>query len=223
MLPIIESIKIGNKSRKSKHSIIPNDLDSIRSTVLGKFYEGIVAKWLTENKKYDFLEGKPSVYWEDVQIHTKKHKYLENFKESLNKKKENNKHTNSDGLFKINQTFYLWEAKNWPKWNQGTFDFKEQIYKIFTQSPWIFANKVKHKGEEKQIGGFIFSWWNKFDGYDKFKTEISDMINKNFEIYFTSNIIQDCRENRYDWYINLLEEQQQNINQFFNELSGNVE
>jgi hypothetical protein len=219
MESITKSILIGKNSRISKCSLIPTDLDSIRATVLGKFYEGIIAKWLVEIKKYQFLEGKPSVYWQDLKIPNGS-KYKD-YKNSLENIKENKKiRTNSDGLFERNHhEYYLWEAKNWPKWNQGIPD-EEQILKIFKTSPWIFAKKVKHKGTGKLIRGVIFSWWKNFDKSKDFEKEISRMIGSEFKMYFTSEIIDDCRENQYDWYLSLIKEQQWNMRDFFYQLKG---
>ncbi|MBF0120756.1 MAG: hypothetical protein HQK79_18155 [Desulfobacterales bacterium] len=221
MESIIKSILIDKKSRKSKSSIIPNDLDSIRSTVLGKFYEGIIAKWLEEKEYYKFRNGKPSVYWHNILIPDKIDN-SEEYKASLEKiiKDQKKKRTNSDGLFERGEKKYLWEAKNWPKWNQGCSDNKEQICKIFKETPWIFAKEVKHIGKNMPIQGIIFSWWNEFEGFKEFEDNISKIIEIEFKIYFTSNIIDDCRKEKYDWYIELVKEQQENLCLFFTELLG---
>ena len=220
MESITKSILTGKSSRRSKWSIVPNDLDSIRAMVLGKFYEGIVARWLVEIEKYTFLEGKPSVYWCDLKI-SNAAKFKE-YRTSLKRiKKENKTRTNSDGLLEKNGKCYLWEAKNWPKWNQGLTDDKKQILNIFKTRPWIFAKKVKHKGYDKPIEGIIFSWWNEFDNYSDFEKETSKLIGADFKIYFTSNIIDDCRANQYKWYLRLIGEQRRNISGFLQQLTTN--
>jgi len=194
MESIIKSILIGKNSRISKCSRIPTDLDSVRATVLGKFYEGIIAQWLAEIKKYQFLEGKPSVYWGDLKIPNGDN--YKDYKMALEEIKKDQKiRTNSDGLFEQRQKYYLWEAKNWPKWNQGIPD-EDQILKIFKTTPWIFAKKVKHQGTEKPIRGVIFSWWKNFDKSSAFEKKISRIIGSKFKLYFTSEIIDDCRKNQ---------------------------
>jgi hypothetical protein len=136
----------------------------------------------------------------------------------LNRLKKERKRTNSDGLFKKDNKHYLWEAKNWPKWNQGITDDKKQILNIFETTPWIFAKQVRHKGNDKNIEGIIFSWWNEFDNFSDFENHISKLIKAEFKIYFTANIIDDCKANQYKWYLKLVEEQQRNIAAFFRQL-----
>lgn len=213
----------GVRSRKSKSSIIETDLDSIRATVLGKFYEGIVARWLDAHKGYSFQKGKPCVYWKDLQIPEK----FTVHRKSLESLKNNKKiRANLDGLFlhTASQEHYLWEAKNWPKWSAELRDKDQiQIKKIFEDTPWVFAKQVKHEGKYKSVSGVIFSWWKEFDGFEAFEKEISEMTCSQFKIYFTSSIIDDCRKEQYDWYISLIKEQQSNIYEFFAELLGPYE
>lgn len=52
---------------------------------------------------------------------------------------------------------------------------------------------------------------------EKITTQI---INMPFKFYFTSNIIDDCRKKKYGWYEELIEEQKENIDEFFEELLG---
>ena len=209
----------GSGSRKTQFCIISADLDSIRSTVLGKFYEGIVAKWLNEKGGYQFQPGKPAVYWQNITIPVGK-KY-DDYRAGLKKLiKNKKKRANSDGLFKKGNGYYLWETKNWPKWDEGYSNEKEQILDIFKGTPWLFTKKVNHNGTEIPIEGVIFSWWQKFDKFKDFEKELSLLIGSQFRIYFTSEIIDDCRRNKYKWYLKLINEQEQNIATFFKELKG---
>lgn len=223
METIRRSILTGKESRKSTCSIIENDLDSIRATVLGKFYEGIVAEWLHRHEGYEHLKGKPCVYWEKVMIPSGEE--FDEYHESLKNLKT--KRTNSDGLFRnIHQEHYLWEAKNWPKWNEGLRD-DVQISNIFKNTPWVFAKQVKHGGEDKPVSGIIFSWWKSFDGFESFEKKVSAMTGSHFKLYFTSAIIDDCRKKQYKkqykWYTALIEEQQRNMSDFFGELLATCE
>ena len=52
------------------------------------------------------------------------------------------------------------------------------------------------------------------------ENEIKQIINLPFKIYFTSNIIDDCRKEKYEWYQKLINEQKGNIEGFFKELLG---
>lgn len=218
-MKMIETMKIFSQGGKSEQSIIPTDLDSIRSTLFGKFYEGIIANWLVKNEKYEHLQGKPRVYWKDIsqkELTTDSEKRLY---QALLQKLKNNKHTNSDGLFKKNDEFFLWEAKHWAKWTEGKL-IEKQVKDLLMTSPWILAKKVKHNGVEKEIKGVLFSWWQKFKEYNKIEEEISKIICLTFKFYFTSEIIDDCRKKKYDWYLKLVNEQKVNIENFFKELLG---
>jgi len=220
MIDTLDIFKTGKESRKSKNSIIPNDLDSIRSTLFGKFYEGIITKWLEENERYIHKKGKPCVYWNDIL----ESKFDDDLSVKLNKslkyKKEHNKHTNSDGLFEKDGKFYLWEAKHWPKWDEGGKEIPTQVKDLLGDSPWILAKKVKYGGKPIKIDGILFSWWQKFDGYDTIQNEIGQIIDLPFKFYFTSEIIDDCRKKKYNWYKELVNEQKENIDEFFKELLG---
>ena len=221
MIDTLDMFKGGKNSRKSKHSIIQNDLDSIRSTLFGKFYEGIIAKWLQENEGYIHQKGKPCVYWKETD-HIKnslKNSFVDKINNALKKKKENNIRTNSDGLFKKNNCYYLWEAKHWAKWNEGK-SIGTQVWDLLSNSPWILAKKVKHGSEFKDIKGILFSWWQEFNEYEEMEKITTQIINVPFKFYFTSNIIDDCRKKKYGWYQKLIEEQKENIDEFFEELFG---
>jgi len=216
-------IRTGKQSRKSKKSIIETDLDSIRSTFFGKFYEGIIARWLQEKEGFEHQKGKPCVYWKDtnpLNNSLKNDEFVINLNKALVKKKENNIRTNSDGLFEKNGELYLWEAKNWPKWDEGKKP-SEQVKNLLSESPYILAKQVKIGGQNKEIKGILFSWWHEFENYKELQNYISSLLKISFKFYFTSNIIDDCRKNKYDWYIELINEQKNNIVDFCNELLGN--
>jgi len=217
---MIDTLKIFNSAGKSKKSIIPTDLDSIRSTLFGKFYEGIIAKWL-KKEGYEHLQGKPCVYWKDTQplSNPSNDVFIDSLNKSLKQKKNNNIRTNLDGLFKKDGGFYLWEAKNWAKWDEGKYR-EIQVEDLLRNSPWLLSKKVKHNGEDKKINGILFSWWQKFDKYEKIEQNISQIIKLPFKFYFTSDIIDDCKKEKYDWYQELINEQKENIEEFFKELLG---
>ena len=41
--------------------------DSIKSTLYGKFYEKIIIGWLKHKEKFSPFDGKPRVYWNDIE------------------------------------------------------------------------------------------------------------------------------------------------------------
>jgi len=218
---MIDTMELFNRAGKSKESVIPTDLDSIRSTLFGKFYEGIIAKWLEEKEGYKHLQGKPCVYWKNTQplLNPSNDAFIDSLNKSLEQKRNNNIRTNSDGLFEKDGGFYLWEAKHWAKWNEGK-PIEKQVEDLLSNSPWLLAKNVKHNGQDKKINGILFSWWQRFEGYEKLQQDISRRIRLPFKFYFTSDIIDDCRRNKYHWYQKLINEQKENIDEFFRELLG---
>ena len=216
-----ETLDIFEEVRKSKKSIIQNDLGSIRSTLFGKFYEGIIANWLEDKEGYEHLNGKPCVYWNETNYieSSESDDFATRLNNELNARKGKNIRTNSDGLFMKNNCYPLWEAKHWAKWDEGK-PIKNQVVDILSNSPWILAKKVKHGGKTININEILFSWWQEFEGYEKIENKIKKVIGLPFKFYFTSKIIDDCRKNKYLWYQELINEQKENIEEFFKELLG---
>lgn len=205
---------------KSKESIIQTDLDSIRSTLFGKFYEGIIARWLEEMEGFKLHKGRANVYWNETKELKSKDDFSKKLNQALDKKiKDKRKRTNSDGLFEKNGNFYLWEAKNWPKWRGKEKTLDEQV-KNEAFGPWLLAKQVHIKGEKRKISGMLFSWWQRFEEYKKLENEVKETIGMPFKFYFTAEIVDDCRKKKYDWYIKLVNEQKQNTDEFFKEILG---
>lgn len=210
-----------NLSKKSKESIIQTDLDSIRSTLFGKFYEGIIARWLVEKEGFEYHKGRPNVYWSDIKELKSKDDFSKKLNQALNGKKRDKKYTNSDGLFEKNGNFYLWEAKNWPKWRGKEKTLDEQVKnEALANSPWLLARQIHLRGEKRNISGMLFSWWQRFEECKKLENEVKETIGMPFKFYFTAEIVDDCRKEKYDWYIKLVNEQKQNIDKFFEEILG---
>lgn len=206
--------KIFDEIKDSKNSIISKDKNSIRSTLFGTFYEGIIAKWFVEKEGYIHREGRPCVYWNQIEELKSTDDLSNNLNKSLLDKKLHGKHSNSDGLFERDEKYYLWEAKNWPKWREGK-TFVKQVQDVLGDSPWLLAKKVKFKSEEKAIDGFLFSWWKQFDTYEEIEKQIEKITGLPFKFYFTSDIINECRREKYVWYKELVNEQKENIEEFF--------
>jgi len=217
---MIETLDIFGKTGMSRKSKIKTNLDSTRSTLFGKFYEGIIANWLEKNHGYIHLQGKPCVYWDNTNLaKNSSDQFIKSLNNVLKIKKKNNVRANLDGIFEKNNKLYLWEAKNWPQWNGGK-QIKEQVYDLLSNSPWLLAKEAKHNGEVKKIHGVLFSWWQRFEGEKKFQKDLSRQIRLPFKIFFTSEIIDDCRNKKYKWYRELVGEQENNILGFFEELYG---
>lgn len=219
---MIDTKKIFKHAGKSDKfiSVIQTDLDSIRSTLFGKFYEGVVAKHLEEKKKYSFL-GKAAVNWADCIKTSKKDDFSQKLNNSLQQKIDNNKtRANPDGLYEKEGEYYLWEAKNWACWDEGKSSVFKQVRDLLNESSWLLGTKARVNGKEYQIDNFIFSWWDPFQDFNSIEVEVSESIGKPLDIMFTLDIIDDCRKNKYGWYQELINEQKKNIDEFFRELLG---
>lgn len=218
-IKMTKTINIFDTPRNSKDSLISTNLGSIKSTLFGKFYEGIVAHYLVDREGYKHLQGKPCVYWKDIPANKhSKNNLLNTLYQGLTDVNNSKKvHTNSDGLYFKEGKYYLWEAKNWPKWKTDKSIY-EQTYKLLLNSPWILAKSVIHKNKTYNINGILFSWWQEFDNYEELENELSDSIGLKFKFYFTNKILDECRSEQYDWYIKLIKEQEKNINELFNDL-----
>lgn len=217
---MIDTMKIFKHAGNSKESLIQTDLDSIRSTLFGKFYEGVVAKYLEEKKKYSFL-GKAAVNWADCIKTSKKDDFSQKLNNSLQQKIDNNKtRANPDGLYEKDGEYYLWEAKNWACWDEGKPSVFKQVRDLLNESSWLLGTKARVNGKEYQIDNFIFSWWDPFQDFNSIEVEVSESIGKPLKIMFTLGIIDDCRKNKYDWYQKLINEQKKNIDEFFDQLLG---
>ncbi len=133
--------------------------DATKATLFGRFYERIVREWLRNIEGFDVLDGKPRVYWKDVDFNgngrIETAKILDTY---LKDKKENNKYCMPDGLLSKSGKFYLWEAKNWHRWSEGK-DPATQLMDVISSLPQILATKCIYQKQEYKIDGFIFSWW----------------------------------------------------------------
>jgi hypothetical protein len=224
-------LNIFNTGERSNVSIIENDLDSVRSTVFGKFYEGIIAGYLVKQKKFEYLKKKPNVYFRDKNKYKKNVENIQSddpFIVKLNESlvKEKRIHTNSDGLFKKGKKYYLWEAKNWPKWNEGK-KLDKQVEDLLSSSTWLLAKSVYLSGTRISIDGIFFSWWDFRDEKKSYEKElkklekgVANLLSIKFKIFYTSQIISNCIKKNYEWYTDLINEQKINIDKFFKQLLG---
>ena len=202
---------------------------STRSTLFGKFYERIVAKWFEETQNYDLKRWdngathKPRIYWHKISLVNFNFKNESKFKAKIEKLLQSGKsYCTPDGLLERNQNLYIWEAKNWPLYpEQGP---ESQIWNYFSEHPWILAKTCDFGGSELEISGFLFSFWD-MDGAikDRIETRVNNIVGENrFKVILTREILVDCIQNKYDWYIEIIEQEKSNIDKFFNLLLGKV-
>jgi hypothetical protein len=199
--------------------------DTTRSTLFGKFYEKIVSKWLEETNGYKLARypngtaRKPRIYWNQISSARYDHLAIELFKPSFTDLAKKS-HCTPDGLFTKNGKSYVWEAKNWPNWAGGGPE--KDIWKFFTDNPWVLATKADVNGATTDISGFIFSFWDmKPEIKDRIETQINNLIGVGrFEIKLNKEILQDCLDHRYPWYVDIVQKERKNIGDFFDELLG---
>ena len=203
---------------KSANEIID---DSIKSTLFGKFYEKIISCWLKEEKGFVPFEGKPRVYWKNVQLRQMDTASTLKLKETLDKmKKDRRQFCTPDGFFKKGERYYVWEAKNWPHWSEGKEPF-DQLRGVLSSMPLILTKKAVYRTKEYEVSGFLFSWWSKPEGVELLLREINSLIApRTLEIFYTSDVIEDCIKNRYPWYFRIIEEEKTRIDGFFRDLLG---
>jgi hypothetical protein len=195
----------------------------LKSTIFGKFYEEVVRGWLQENEHFIPSDGKPRIYWKDlVQIKGDSQSAIK-----LNKSLENNKAEKKfctpDGLLQKEDKLYIWEAKNWPLWNEGKTEFN-QLRDLLLSLPQILATKADYRKEKKAIHGFLFSWWSEPADANTLLKEIRTLIAPRcFEIFYTKVILEDCITKKYPWYVQIINNNKSSVQKFFNDLLGTSE
>ena len=188
----------------------------VKSTLFGKFYEGIVLGWLKENEHFVPSDGKPRIYWEDVDPvngNTQLNKLLEDYKAEK-------QFCTPDGLLEKEDKFYIWEAKNWPLWKEGKKDY-DQLRDVLLSLPQLLATEADYRKEKKAVHGFLFSWWSEPIGANALLEEIRTLIApRTFEIYYTNLILEDCIERQYPWYVQIVTKEKLGVEKFFKDLLG---
>lgn len=202
---------------------------STRSTLFGKFYERIISKWLEEmgyslERWRSGAVHKPRIYWKSISLDMFDFSggwfSREEVEESLETLKSERRYCTLDGVFKRSGEFYIWEAKNWPLFpEKGP---KPQIKKYLTAYPWIFAKKFDLSGKEYEISGFLFSFWYMTP---EDKREIEEGVNRiigenRFKIILTRELLDECINEQYDWYREIIKQERANIYEFFDQLLG---
>jgi len=203
---------------------------STRSTLFGKFYERILRGWLEEKRHstlvrwQDSAVHKPRIYWRNVSVDgfdfSQQQGLKEQMAESLRQKAS---HCTPDGVFEKERRFYIWEAKNWPLYpEKGP---RSQILTYLASNPWVLARTFNFSGIQYKISGFWFSYWCNKEEDEIEIQEVEQIINSiigsgRLEIIPTDRILGDCITNQYPWYIEIIEQERENVEQFFDQLLG---
>jgi len=195
--------------------------DPIKATLFGKFYEKIILRWLKETTDFAPLDGKPRIYWKDVEFDREDTEPSRRLKRSLNKYKTERVFCTPGGLLQKGNSYYIWEAKNWPMWTEGKKPL-DQLRDLIYSMPLILSTKAVHQTKEYVIGGILFSWWSKPEGEDKLLEEIRQIVSpRSFEILYTDGVLSDCIKKKYPWYIKIITSEKARIDELFEDLMGN--
>ncbi len=196
-----------------------NNSGATRVVLFSKFYEELLRGYL-EQKGYKVFPRKPKIYWNEIPIPkreiSKNHKKLI---EELKRKRNSGIYCVPDGLLEYKGKYIVWEAKNWV---QELFysPFSDSIWKF----PWLLAKRVRYKDKSLPISGFLISWWENEPGLDDTLSELRQIVYPlTVDVIFTKNVLYECITNKYDWYIDLINEKWKNINEFFKILLGILE
>jgi hypothetical protein len=194
--------------------------DSIKSTLFGKFYENILLGWVKEIEGFIPFAGKPRIYWGDVKFTTVDIEGGKKLNGVLKKYKDEKQFCTPDGLLQKGGKFYVWEAKNWPLWTEGKKPL-DQLRDLLYTMPQILSTKAVFRKKEYILNGVLFSWWSKPEGVETLSREIRRLIApRTFEIFYTADVLEECIQNKYWWYRQIIKEEKTRIDELFEDLLG---
>ena len=194
--------------------------DPIKATLFGRFYEEIISEWLQRRKGYVRYEGKPRVFWKDVQPVKGESEAAKDLRWQLREYKKQKQYCIPDGLFKKDGAHFLWEAKNWPQWAPWSPELN-QLKSGLYYLPVVLAKSALYQGASINIDGFLFSWWSKPEGTETVLKELRRITSpRSFDIVYTTDVISDCLNNNYSWYREIVNRERLRANSLFDDLLG---
>ncbi len=200
----------------------PNEIinDPVKATLFGRFYEKIILRWFEEIKGFTVFEGKPRVYWKDVEFAKGNGEGVNKLNTILKKYKQEKHYCIPDGFLKKDGRYYIWEAKNWPLWTEGKSPIN-QLRGLLFSMPLILTTKAVYRNVEYEVNGILFSWWSKPDGVESLLEETNKLIApRTFEIFYTNEVLQDCIKNKYSWYLEIIKKEKSKIDELWRDLLG---
>lgn len=201
----------------------PNEIidDSIKATLFGKFYEKIISGWLKEATQFTPLDGKPTIYWRDVEVGRADNEPARKLKSALEEYKSKKQFCRPDGFLQKDNKYYVWEAKNWPMWTEGK-EALDQLTDLLYSMPQILSTKAVFKTKEYPVDGFLFFWWSQPEGVDELLKQIRQIVSpRSFEIFYTAEVLSDCINKRYPWYLEIITSEKARIDELFKDLIDN--
>jgi len=196
--------------------------DPVKATLFGKFYEKIISRWFKEIKGFTVFDGKPRVYWKDVESAKRSGKGVTKLNRILKKYKQKKHYCTPDGFLQKNGRYYIWEAKNWPLWTEGKNPI-DQLRDLLFSMPLILTTKAVYRNVKYEVNGVLFSWWSKPDGVESLLGEINKLIApRTFEVFYTDEILKDCIKNKYPWYLEVIKKEKYRIDELWKDLLGDA-
>lgn len=189
----------------------------MRVFLFAKFYEDLLREHFKHNG-YEVYSGKPRIFWKTISPPSKT--YGDNHAsliDSLKSLQRNGVHCTPDGLFKRDNAYFVWEAKNWVQ-ELYPSPFADRIWNF----AWLLAKQVEYKGQTHDLSGFVISWWEREEGMNEALAELRKCVSPlSVDLVITKEILNKCITAQDQWYINLVKDKRKNINQFFDVLLGN--
>lgn len=192
--------------------------EPIKAILFGNFYERIILCWFEEKGLFHPLEGKPKVFWKDINYSKRNIEAANELKMVLRENIEEGYYCLPDGLLEKRNKFYLWEAKNWPLWHENKEPL-DQLRDLLFSMPMIMTTKAYLKGKPYPISGILFSWWTKPKGVNSLIKEINNLITpRTIRIFYTDKILEECIRQKYSCYLHIILEEEKKIKNFFSDL-----
>jgi hypothetical protein len=119
-------------------------------------------------------------------------------------------------LFVCGRSYFVWEAKNWVQ-ELYPSPFADRVWDF----AWLLAKQADYNGHSYDLSGFIISWWERENGMDEALAEVRECVYPlHVELVITKDVLRECIEGQYDWYLSLIDRKRQNIDRFFDVLLG---
>jgi hypothetical protein len=187
----------------------------VRSKVFATFYEDVWRGYLP-SLGFTPAPGKPRIYWRDAAPPANLRNLNWSRLAHALELKRSASHCCPDGLLYSDEAAYVWEAKHWiPELFSGSRPFNEHVWDF----AWLLARQAVYRVKPFQIAGFVVSWWRDEPGIAETVHEIGEVLApRTLRVVFTNDMLVDCIEHQYAWYIDLLERKRRDINLFFDAL-----
>lgn len=197
----------------------PANAGALRVALFAKFYEDLLRAYFT-HRGYEVLPGKPRIFWKKIPLPVQvRSGYHARLATKLRQLQRHAAYCTPDGLLRRDNRYFVWEAKNW---------VQELFPSPFTEWVWdvagFLARQVAYRRREYEISGFIVSWWDHEQGMSDALAELRKCVAPvSVELVIIREVLQECVGAGYEWYIALVRNIRNNIDQFFDVLLGHEE